>query len=213
MTATIDPALQSSLRDLAPAGTFVAHRVISVGDEHGLLPEEASAFQRSVIQVQRASGAARIVARTLLERFGHPKAVLQKSLSGAPIWPRGIVGSIAHDPHVAIAVVGASENLHGLGVDIEPAKTLPADLLEIIATPWEREQIKYDPYQGQLLFVAKEAVYKALHPIDHIFLEHRDVEVDLARQLATARTGRVVNLRFCISTHLVVLAYLHRDNS
>jgi 4'-phosphopantetheinyl transferase EntD len=59
-----------------------------------------------------------------------------------------------------------------------------------------------------LFFVAKEAAYKAVYPLDQVWLGHHDVEVDLANQQATVRNGRIVKLRFCISTHLVALAFL-----
>jgi 4'-phosphopantetheinyl transferase EntD len=68
--------------------------------------------------------------------------------------------------------------------------------------------IESDPYRGRLFFVAKEAAYKAVYPLDQALLGHHDVEVDLANQQATVRNGRVVKLRFCISTHLVALAFL-----
>ena len=67
--------------------------------------------------------------------------------------------------------------------------------------------IDSDPYHGRSFFVAKEAVYKAVFPLDRSFLEHHDVEVDLANRKATLRNGRVVDVRFCISTHLVALAF------
>jgi len=197
-----------SLGALAPPGILIGHRLITVGDEHALLAEEAGPFERSAVHVRRASGAARIVARALLHRLGHEMTALPKSLGGAPIWPKGVLGSLAHDSRVAVAAVGASENLEGVGIDVEPAEILPADLLHLVTTPRERARIESDPYRGRLFFVAKEAAYKAVYPLDHAFLGHHDVEVDLANQQATLRNGRVVELRFCISTHLVALAFL-----
>jgi 4'-phosphopantetheinyl transferase EntD len=208
MTILIDQSLRLALDTFAPAGIIVDHRLIAAGDEHAILPEEAGEFEHSVIQVRRASGAARIVARALLERLGHAERALPKAVSGAPIWPRGIVGSLAHDSRIAIAAVGASEKVSALGIDVEPAEMLSTDLLQLIATPREREKMEYDPYQGRLLFAAKEAVYKAVHPLDHNFLDYHDVEVDFASQKATVHGGRIVNLRFCISTHLVTMAFL-----
>jgi 4'-phosphopantetheinyl transferase EntD len=208
MILTHDQELGQSLRTLAPPGIIIDHRLISVGDEHALLPEEVSAFERSAVRVRRASGAARIVARGLLHRLGHEMTALPKSPGGAPIWPKGIRGSLAHDTRVAVAAVGTSENLEGIGIDVEPAESLSADLLHLVTTPRERARIESDPYRGRLFFVAKEAVYKAVYPLDNAFLDHHDVEVDIANQQATVRNGRVVKVRFCISTHLVALAFL-----
>ena len=209
MIASVDSSFQSAIDELSLPGIMIGHRLISPGDERALMPEEAPAFAASVVEVRRASGAARIVARELLARLGHPDCALLKSPSGAPTWPAGVVGSLAHDYRVAVAAVGNSRDVSALGIDVEPAEALPADLLDLVATPQELLKIGEDPFQGRLIFVVKEAVYKAVYPLDQTFLEHHDVEVDLAQRKATVRNGRIVELRFSISSHLVALAFLH----
>jgi len=208
MISTADAAFQSAINALALPGIAIGHRLISPGDEDALLPEEAPAFAASVVTVRRASGAARIVARELLTRLGVPACAVPKGPSGAPTWPAGVVGSLAHDARLALAAVAMSSDFGALGIDVEPAEKLPPELLDLVATPQERLKIGEDPYRGRLLFVAKEAVYKALYPIDQTFLEHHDVQVDLANRKAVTRNGRVVELRFCLSTHLAALAFL-----
>ena len=209
MTVTTDPLFQSAIDTLAFPGVTVGHRLISPGDEHALLKEEAPAFAASVVKVRRASGAARIVARRLLTQLGHPDCALPKGPAGAPMWPAGIIGSLAHDARVAVAAVGMRADVDALGIDVEPAECLPSELLDLVATPQERLNLGYDAYHGRLLFVAKEAVYKAVHPLDHTFLEHHDIEINLLERKAVVRNGRVVELRFSISAHhLVALAFL-----
>jgi 4'-phosphopantetheinyl transferase EntD len=209
MTVTTDPLFQSAIDTLAFPGVTVGHRLISPGDEHALLKEEAPAFAASVVKVRRASGAARIVARRLLTQLGHPDCALPKGPAGAPMWPAGIIGSLAHDARVAVAAVGMRADVDALGIDVEPAECLPSELLDLVATPQERLNLGYDAYHGRLLFVAKEAVYKAVHPLDHTFLEHHDIEINLLERKAVVRNGRVVELRFSISSHhLVALAFL-----
>jgi 4'-phosphopantetheinyl transferase EntD len=213
MIATTDPLFQSAIDALSPPGILIGHRLISHGDEHALLPEEAPAFASSVAKVRRASGAARTVARQLLMRLGQPACALPKSASGAPVWPAGVIGSLTHDSRVAVAAVGMCRDVGAIGIDVEPAETLPAELLDIVATPQERLKLGDDPYRGRLLFVAKEAVYKAVYPLDRTFLDHHDVQVSLADRKATVCNGRVVELRFCISTHLVALAFIPRSGA
>jgi 4'-phosphopantetheinyl transferase EntD len=208
MTDDQDLSLHLSMVALAVPGIIIGHRLISVGDENALMPEEAGAFASSVLSVRRASGAARIVARGLLAKLGLPKAALPKSTSGAPTWPEGVTGSLAHDSRVAIAAVGMRRDISAIGIDGEPAEDLPPGVIDIVATPRERAKIRDVPYGGRLLFVAKEAAYKAVHPLDHTFLEHHDVEIDFANRNATVSNGRIVDLRFCISTHLVTLAFV-----
>ncbi len=208
MTATVDPLLQSAVDAIAVPGVMIGHRLISLGDEHALLPEEASAFAASVARVRRASGAARIVARHLLTRLGYPECPVPRAASGAPVWPAGVIGSLAHDADVAVATVGMSRDIGALGIDVEPAECLASELLDLIATPQEQLRIEQDPFRGRLLFAAKEAVYKAVYPLDHAFLDHHDVQIDFAERKARVRNGRVLDIRFSVAAHLVVLAFL-----
>jgi 4'-phosphopantetheinyl transferase EntD len=158
--------------------------------------------------VRRASGAARIIARDLLAKIGLPRCALPRGNGGAPIWPAGIVGSMSHDSRVAVAAVARRRDVSALGIDIEPAEILPSDLLELVATAQERTEIHNDPCRGRLLFAAKEAVYKAVYPLDHTFLEYHDVQIDLSLGRGFVRGGRSVELRFCVSSHLLVVAFL-----
>ena len=209
MIITTDPLFQSAIDTLAFPGVAVGHRLISPGDEHALLKEEVPALAASVVKVRRASGAARIVARQLLTQLGYANCALPKGPAGAPVWPAGIVGSLAHDSRVAVAAVGMRADVGALGIDVEPAECLPSELLDLVATPQERLSLGDDVYRGRLLFVAKEAVYKAIYPLDQTFLEHHDVEINLSERKAVVRSGRVVELRFSISAHhLVALAFL-----
>jgi 4'-phosphopantetheinyl transferase EntD len=194
-------------------GVLIDHRIIGPGDEQALLPEEANAVATSVIKVRRASGAARIVARRLLARLGKEQCALPKGSAGAPLWPEGIVGSLAHDDTVALAAVAMSSSVGALGVDIEPAEQPPFnDLLERIATPRERFIANTESYGGRLLFAAKEAVYKAVYPLDGLFLDHHDIEIDLVAKTGTVNNGRVLDLKICISSHIVVLAFMRCNN-
>jgi 4'-phosphopantetheinyl transferase EntD len=206
---TSNPSLQVAIDALSLPGIIVGHRLISRGDENALWPEEIPAFTSSVDKVRRASGAARIVARQLLRRLGRPECALPRGSGGAPTWPTGITGSLAHDSTVAVAAVGMCSDMDGIGIDIEPAESLPTELLGLVATPRERLTIdNYDPYGGRLLFVAKEAVYKAVYPLDRTFLDHHDVEINFPDRKAITRNGRIVDLRFSIAAHIIALAFL-----
>jgi 4'-phosphopantetheinyl transferase EntD len=208
MNVTTDTSLQNAIDAISFPGIMIGHRLISPGDEYALLPEEASAFASSVVKVRRASGAARIVARQLLSGLGYMECALPRTPSGAPIWPAEVVGSLSHDCRVAVAAVGLCREVGAIGIDVEPAECLPSELLDTVATPRERLNISSDPYRGRLLFAAKEAVYKALYPLDRMFLEHHDVEVDIANGKAMVCNGRLLELRFSVAAHLIVLAFL-----
>jgi 4'-phosphopantetheinyl transferase EntD len=208
MTTATDPVLERAIESLAPPGILIGHRLISPGDELALLPEEADAFAASVDKVKRASGAARIVARKLMLQLGEVPQAVPKSASGAPIWPPGLVGSLAHDPQAAVAAIARRSDFLSLGVDVEPAEPLETDLLNLVATASELKKIAHDPDRGRLLFAIKEAIYKATYPLDGQFLEHHDVEVDLSDGTAAIRTGRTVRFRYNVSTRIVALAFI-----
>src|ERR1700704_5127512 len=76
-------------------------------DEFALTDAEIMSIGNAVVSVRRASGAARLVAKELLSKLGLPPNLdLSKSVSGAPRWPQGFVGSLAHDREVAVALIG-----------------------------------------------------------------------------------------------------------
>lgn len=208
MAVFLDHSLDIAIAAPSLSGVMIGYREISPGDENALMPEEAIAFGSSVVKVRRASGAARIVARQLLARIGIAGCALPKADGGAPVWPPGVVGSMSHHSRVAVAAVALCRNFSALGIDIEPAEPLPPDLLDLVATPKERKRIAEDPFNGRLLFAAKEAVYKAVYPLDRTFLDHHDVEVSLSGRQAVVRNGRTVRLFFSVCEHLIVVAFI-----
>ena len=197
--------------DLAPLtealgsyGALVTARRIRPGDETAFAGRAAG---RPRIEVRRASGAARIAARTLLDRLGaDASAPLQRLASGAPHWPAGIIGSLAHDEAFALAAAARRGRLVGLGVDIEPAEPLPDDVVELVLSQGEQRQTLGDGVARRLVFVAKEAVYKAIHPLDGTPLDFPDIEVRLALKEATLRDGRRLRLIPLAGERLVVVA-------
>jgi 4'-phosphopantetheinyl transferase EntD len=209
---TVDPSLQRAIDALVVPGLLIGHRVISQGDELALLHEEMASLSFPAIERRRASGAARRVARELMNSMGFAGRPILRSTFGAPIWPAGVVGSMTHDDRIAVAAVGLRRrDLDAVGIDIEPATPLPPDMLELIATPRERRRAIADNALGaKLLFVIKEAVYKAAYPLDHEFLDFHDIEVDLAGRLATTRAGRMLALHWCVFSHVLVVATVQK---
>ena len=206
MTRAVDPLLQHELAALAVPGLLIGHRLISPGDENALLAREAVSITSPVVAVRRASGAARIVARALLTQLGYSRAAIPKDSSGAPVWPVGIVGSLAHDDDVAVAAVGLAGDVGAVGIDVEPAVALPPGMLDLVATPREIKKLAGDPLRGKMLFAAKEAVYKAAYPLDRVFLEFHDIEADLIGRTATTKSGRTFALFHRAASRIVVVA-------
>jgi 4'-phosphopantetheinyl transferase EntD len=159
-----------------------------------------------------------LAARVLIEA-GHPRDTLPAvgmSEGGAPIWPDGFVGSIAHGAQRVLAGSARLEAVSALGVDLErvmEAQTV-ATVSGSICVPRELENLERAAGNlslAQLLtlvFSAKESLYKALHPQVKCFFSFSDVEaraLDLAqgkiqlrlcRRLGAFAAGRAVQARF-----------------
>lgn len=206
MTDVTDPALERALAQLAMPGLLIGQRVIQAGDDKALLPAELATIPTSDLLTRRASGAARIVARQFLEALGYEPVAIPKRVNGCPLWPSGITGSFAHDERVSVIAIGLASEFGSIGIDVEPAEELPAETLGLIATPAEKTRLGEDLYAGRLLFAVKEAVYKALYPLDGQFLEFHDIEADLQSGSSIVKGKRQVDVAYCVSTHIVALA-------
>jgi 4'-phosphopantetheinyl transferase EntD len=203
-----DADVDAALARLVPAGVLIGHRRIAVGDEHALLQAEETMFAKCALKVRRQGGAARIVARGLLRVLGEPNAALPRSASGAPVWPFGIVGSIAHDDEVAVATVVRSGCVRSLGIDVEPADLLPRELVPIVATANERGRYGKAVLESRILFCAKEAVFKALYPLCGLFLDFYDIEIDLDAGSARVRDAHSARISFTEAPRIVALAVI-----
>lgn len=202
-----DPRLAQALETLRTPGLLLGHRVITPGDEHALSPAERAGREKATLKVCRQSGAVRILARQLLEQLGLPDAELPRLPNGAPKWPDGVAGSLAHDRDVAVAAVMHSDGSSFVGIDVEPAEPLPPKVMEEISTPGEQRRYDTDLLQSRVLFCAKEAVYKAFNSKTGQSLGFQDVEVDLARGLALLKDGTGMQVDVVTLPRIVALAF------
>jgi 4'-phosphopantetheinyl transferase EntD len=205
-------SISELIKSIAEPSILIGHRFIADGDEGALRQEEAVCFQGAISKVRRQAGAARIVARQLLSRLNYNDVAITKTSSGAPLWPAGIVGSLAHEERVALAAVARKGDFPALGVDIESAEELPEDLVEIIATSTERSRYGKSILRGRQLFAAKEAVYKAIFPLDQCFLDFHDIEVELQKQVARVSYGRTAAVKVSEGSHVIALAFLRSSH-
>lgn len=125
--------------------------------------------------------AGRSVAAAALSALQLPVEVGRDS-DGAPLWPAGAVGSIAHDALQAVAMVGRSSLWRAVGVDVEPDQPLPADAASLVLRAEDhialRDGFGSDASRNErLVFCAKECVHKALHPWRGVWLEFEEVFV------------------------------------
>jgi 4'-phosphopantetheinyl transferase EntD len=199
--------LDAQLQSMSAPSLRLGHGFIPAHDVHALLPCEAAFFKDAIPAVRRQSAAARNVARHLLRHFDLGNAAIPRhSRTHGPVWPAGIVGSMAHEAHVAIAAVARLADVRSLGVDIEPDLPLPKEAFASVCTPGERDRYPHAIVTSRRLFVAKEAAFKAAHPIDGIALDFQDIDIDLASGTARLCYGRTVKFVLTCSPYIVALA-------
>ncbi|WP_026792040.1 4'-phosphopantetheinyl transferase family protein [Pleomorphomonas oryzae] len=201
-----ETALRAEMGRLALPGIRVGCRIIRDGDEALLLPEEAAAIPARHPAARRASGTARALARHLLALEGIEAVPIGRSSAGAPLWPSGFVGSIAHDEEMAVAAIARRADTLSLGIDTEPAEPLPDDVASLVAIPGDVLAGIAPRLATRLLFSAKEAVYKATYPLDGEVLGYEHITVDLARCEAVTANGRRIRLSHSLFPRIVVLA-------
>ncbi|TGV55538.1 4'-phosphopantetheinyl transferase superfamily protein [bacterium M00.F.Ca.ET.141.01.1.1] len=204
-------ALARAMAAMAPAGVRTGCRIIREGDETHLLSAEAGSIPARQPAMRRASGAARWIAHRLLADAGFDGFALLRTPSGAPAWPQGITGSLAHDDDMAVAAVAPVAGIGSLGIDVEPALPLPDEISALVAMPADRTGTADRQLAGRVLFAAKEAVYKAAYPLDREVLGYEDIVVDLETGHATTRTGRKARLAYCVAPRVAVLAFVDGD--
>jgi 4'-phosphopantetheinyl transferase EntD len=148
-----------------------------------LFPEEERIIAHAVESRRRQYAAVRSCARACLARLGYARVPILPGIGGAPTWPAGVLGSMTHCAGYAAAAVGPLSRISAIGIDAEPDAPLPEGVLDLVATPAERDRLAVtqlepdSPNWDRLLFSAKEAVYKAWFPLTGEWLDHEEAEI------------------------------------
>lgn len=155
---------------LLPDWVHVSEMDPATADSSALFPEERTVVEAAVEQRRREFAAGRILAHGLLAGLGRQRVALRREADGRPAWPPGIVGSITHCTTLVAAAIASTDDCVGIGIDIEANRLLPRGVARRILG--EQEQLwigRSDPRLAPELllrvFCAKEALYKAIHPI------------------------------------------------
>lgn len=169
---------ETALRGMFPAGVAVA--VEALADRRDdLWPEERAAVAAAVPARQAEFRAGRRAARRALADLGQPAMALPMGPDRAPVWPKGVFGSIAHAAGLALAVVSRDRPI---GVDVEEDRPIAADLWSVICSADELDRMPAAD-RGRWVrraFAAKEAVFKAQAPDRRAMFGYDAVRVTLA---------------------------------
>ncbi|HJX51222.1 MAG TPA: 4'-phosphopantetheinyl transferase superfamily protein [Polyangia bacterium] len=180
------PIVEGSREKLFPDGAvLVTSR--DLGDDLDLFPEEFQAMARATSARRFEFSLGRRCAREALAILGGPRVAIPVGRFRDPVWPFGYVGSITHCRGFCAAAAArtlpgdGSGAIRGLGLDSEPAVSLPEELAGVVCTADECAWLASRQGDGvpwdRLFFCAKESAYKCLFPATHRFLEFRDVGV------------------------------------
>jgi len=161
--------IDEGLRSLAPAWVRTGARAIDARDLDGLWPGEHAAIAGAVSrrQAEFATG------RALLRHLIGDNVEIRVGRDRRPRFPVGVTGTLAHDHEVAVAATATRSSCRALGVDVEPATVFTPEDAQLILRPDERH------LDAHLVFVLKEAVYKAWSSLGGGMLDHHEVAVDV----------------------------------
>jgi len=149
-------------------------------------PAEAELAKNAVPKRLFEFIATRTLARELLADMGHGAVSIPRGPLGAPEWPQGIVGTLAHSDGLVVVVLGSAEPYRALGIDLEPNEPLPEDVRSYVSLPGEDDRAP----AARAVFVVKEAFYKAHCGVHGRMLDFSDVRVTWHNDGSNARELR-----------------------
>lgn len=167
---------------------------------------------------RREFSSGRWCARRLLRSRGLPDFPVLPGPAREPLWPAELVGTISHSAKWSICAIASSNNIAGLGADVESlegANTLPE---EILFTCHERNWLANhrigDRHRMQVvLFSAKESLYKALFPLYGEYIDYLDAEIGIDTQTGSFQvTCSAIPLSKLLSEFYIRGRYLCCDN-
>lgn len=143
-------------------------------------PLEETLIAKAVEKRRREFITTRHLAHQVLSKLGVADEPIMRGDKGNPLWPRGVCGALTHCAGYRAAVAGYSLQIRTLGIDAEPADSLPPGVFEAIALPAEQEHISIlaeGVHWDRILFCAKEATYKAWYPLTGRWLGFEDAHI------------------------------------
>jgi 4'-phosphopantetheinyl transferase EntD len=137
-----------------------------VGQELYPFPAEEMLMETWGQKRRRDFALGRACARAALSKLGYDDVAIGRDKNGAPLWPQGVVGSIAHTTGYGVALVARLGQFSGVGVDAERMGGVTQNLWPRLFDAQECDHLIGLEAEGQkraatLFFSAKEASHKA----------------------------------------------------
>jgi len=143
----------------------------------------------------------RACAAEALAALGCPDVEVPVGSEGEPIWPPGVVGSLAHRRGYAAAAVAPRSRLRGLGIDVEIDAALSPGAARRVCAPAELAAAEATGLAAAstVVFSAKESVYKAVYPLTRRRLTYGDVTVRLDPDVAAFEVDGALRASGCFA--------------
>jgi 4'-phosphopantetheinyl transferase EntD len=163
----------------------IAFELGGAGDEAQLHPDEAARIAHASDRRRQEFAAGRMCVRAALAELGvRGDRPLGSAEDRSPLWPDGVIGSISHTSTYCVAIVavaGVADS--GIGIDAEQLGRVTDNLHRTVFTADERSWLDRLSTEARsdaatTLFSAKEAFYKAQHPITRSWVGFKDVSAE-----------------------------------
>lgn len=146
-------------------------------------PGEEQLVANASPERRREFATTRWCAREAMATLGIPRQPVLTGSNRAPLWPRGIVGSLTHCRGYRAAAIARTADAAALGIDAERHAPLPNGVAAMIARAEELRHLEHLPTGptcwDTLLFSAKESVYKAWQPLTGYALDFLDASITI----------------------------------
>lgn len=212
--------LERQISALLPQGIVLASADLTRA-QPPLWPKEVIAPAVSSRISEFAAG--RAAARAALRALGRPEQAIPVGPDCAPIWPKGITGSISHCAGACMAMLADRRTFAAVGLDLEPLLPIQPDLWPSILRAPELARLDALPpdhrgLQALRMFVAKEATFKAQFMVTRAMIGFDVIEITCAGDMffarfaqaaASFRANDVISGRFVNNaSHLAALVWL-----
>jgi 4'-phosphopantetheinyl transferase EntD len=191
---------------LFPRGV-VAVDAYGVTSATELFAAEAESVTGAVYKRKQEFAAGRSCARLALSALGCSPAPLRAGPDRAPVWPKGVTGSISHTTGYCIAAVARKSSYPAIGVDAECIGRVTEDLWHSLFVDDELLWLYRQPESERaesatILFGAKESFYKLQYSLTQAWLGFKDVcvSVDAGRFVVVVREQIVIGREMRIDT-------------
>jgi 4'-phosphopantetheinyl transferase EntD len=206
-------------------GLFDPRAVVVLSDPtidrtDALFPDERPAIANAVPLRRLEYAAGRHCAHLAMARLGSVPRAVPAGLDRAPVWPGDLVGSITHTrTHCAAVLARRSDGIVSIGLDMEPAEGLPAELIETICGPEElawldRSAVGERLLRARLIYSAKEAFFKCQYGVSRAMIDFQAARVTFAagggsfvacftRQVGPFAEGRALDGRFHVDEAVI----------